>query len=491
MSRRFSFFALFFLLCFSSHLTAENKKGGDNKKSVGHEIIFHIKDTKDSLVFLAIHHRDNHYLKDTAFRIAPGKYVSKGDKPLDEGLYTLVSQSLKSYLTFIIDNNQFFEYSLDTTNNVMNFSVKNSNENSEMLRFQQKSTEAGQRARSYQDKIKAFEGEGMVDSVDYYKEKSKALNEEMTAFINELIEKNPNYLFSKLQKAYINIEIPDPPINEDGSIDQNFQRTYYLTHYWDNVDLSDHRFVYLPVLESKYNEYFHKMLQYQHVDTIAHYVDLFLERAAPDSFMFKYFVDRLTYDYQVTKVIGQDAVFNYIVKNYHLKGKTPWVDEDLMKKYKKRIDEMDPLMLGKKCPELTMPDTSGNVWRSTYEFPEKYMIIWFFDPTCSKCKKESAKLKTLYDSLERAGTRNFEVYAVGNDSDVERWKKYVKDNKYPWINVGGNTANMDYVKFFNVIANPSMFVLNKNREFILNKQIEIENLPLFFEEYERSQEDKK
>ena len=48
--------------------------------------------------------------------------------------------------------------------------------------------------------------------------------------------------------------------------------------------------------------------------------------------------------------------------------------------------------------------------------------------------------------------RNFEVYAIGNDSDIDRWKKYVKENNYPWINVGGNKGNLDYLEYFNIMS---------------------------------------
>lgn len=490
MNRKFLFVLSFIVLFISNDIVAQKKKKETAPQEYAHYLTFHVKDSQDSLIYLAIHHKDNLYLKDTAWRTAPGVFVSKGSNRLDDGLYTLASQEKKSLLSFILDNNQHFDYFLDTLGNVNTFRVENSDENSEMLRFQKKTVEASHSARSFQEKIKSFEEAGMVDSADLYKEKFKTLNEEMNTFINDLIDKNPTYLFSKMQKAFQTIEVPDPPVNEDGSIDPNFQPVYYKTHYWDNVDLSDARFVYLPVLENKYNEYFHKILLYQHVDTIIRYVDLFLEKVSTDTVMFRYFTDRLTYDYQVSKIIGQDAVFVYIVKNYHLKGRTPWVDEDLMRKYKKRVDELDPLQIGKKAPSFGMPDMTGTNWRSTDEFPDKYMVLWFYDPTCGKCKKETAKLKVLYDSLEMAGTRNFEVFGVGNDSDIERWKKYVTDNQLPWINVGGNTATIDYIKFFGIVANPSMFILNKEREFILNKNIDVDDIPVFLEEYERIKEKK-
>ncbi|MDL2326776.1 DUF5106 domain-containing protein [Bacteroidales bacterium OttesenSCG-928-A14] len=438
MNKKVSFVLLLVVFMASSSVVAQNKKkNNNNSETKGHEIIFHVSDSQDSLLYLAIHHKDNLYLKDTAFRVAQGKFVAQGAEPLDEGLYTLASQNNQSYLNLIIDNTQHFEYFLDTTGNVQDFSVKNSDENSEMLRFQQKSVEASKLARSYHEKIKSLEEQKMTDSIDYYREKQKVLNEEMIQFIDNLIAKNPTYLFSKMQKAFQAIDVPDAPLNEDGTPDQMWQIIYYRTHYWDNVDLGDRRFVYLPVLESKYQEYFHRILQQQEVDTIIRYVDMFLEKAAADTFMFRYLLDRLVHDYQVSNIIGQDAVFVYLVNNYHLKGKTPWIDEDLLRKYGKRAADLEKVQIGKKCPALSMPDTTGVIWRSTSEEPDKYMVIWFYDPTCGKCKKQSAELKVIYDSLELAGTRNFEVYGIGNDSDVERWKRYVRESQFNWINVGG------------------------------------------------------
>jgi hypothetical protein len=79
----------------------------------------------------------------------------------------------------------------------------------------------------------------------------------MTAFIEELIAKNPDYLFSKMQKSYQNIDVPEFK-KEDGTIDYQAQAYYYRLHYWDNFDLGDHRFIYIPSFEPKLKDYFLK-----------------------------------------------------------------------------------------------------------------------------------------------------------------------------------------------------------------------------------------
>lgn len=71
--------------------------------------------------------------------------------------------------------------------------------------------------------------------------------------------------------------------------------------------------------------------------------------------------------------------------------------------------------------------------------------------------------------------------------------KYVKENNYPWTQVGGNKGNIDYLDYFGIyeIGNPAMYILNSKHEIILNKRIDMFNLPQFLEEYEKLQESKK
>ena len=167
----------------------------------GHELIFNIKDSKDTLVYLVIHYNDKLILKDSMKPAGKCKFVFKGPDRYDDGMYSLVSMDKKLYLNFILDNNQHFEYSLDTTMNVDNMTVKNSPENAEMLRFQKKSAKASKAADEWSKKYKDFEAVGNADSANYYKEKLANNNKEMTDFINDLIDRNPDFLFSKMQKS--------------------------------------------------------------------------------------------------------------------------------------------------------------------------------------------------------------------------------------------------------------------------------------------------
>lgn len=491
-----SFSFIFIFLIFGSPVNScfAQKKAGKTQPKAGHEIIFNIKGSQDKLVYLVIHYKERLILKDSAAPETgkPGRFVFRDTNRYDDGMYSIVSEKKKLYLNFIIDRNQFFSYNLDTTGDVKHFSVINSPENEEMLRFQRKTTSSQIMAGKWAEKRSSFDTAGQKDSADFYQQKLIALNDTMLKFIDDLIDRHPDFLFSKMQKSYKNIDVPEFK-KPDSTIDKEAQMYYYTVHYWDNVDLTDHRFIFLPSFEPKLKDYFTKLLYYQESDTINKYVDMILAKAAPDTLMYRYLVDWISYQFETSKVIGHDAVFVHIAKTNQLAGKCYWLDEDVIAKYRKVIGRREPLLIGKIAPELIIPDTSlsENVlqWKSSYNIDKPYTILWFVDPDCPTCKKETNNLRTLYDSLQRIGKRNFEVYSVGNDSDVARWVKYVRDNKYPWICVGGNKGNIDYLEYFNIYetGNPTMFILNSKHEIILNKRIDMFQIPQFLNEYEKIQ----
>lgn len=453
------------------------------------DIVFNVAGAPDTSLCLTIMYNGKYIIKDTAERVSPGVFRCRSEQPLQEGFYTLVSNNAKPYMSFIMSANQRFTASMDTTGSVNAISFKNSPENDEMLRFQRKASEGQKQLVAYRKQQAA--NKDNQDSIDFYTAKIKELNAEMQDFIGDLIARNPNYLFSKMQRVGREIPLPDPDTNN-----AEFLPAYYRQHYWDNIDLSDSRLIFTPVFEPKMKEYFGKVLQYQDVDTINKYVDMVLARTESDSLMYRYCIDWLARYYETSKYIGYDGVFVHIVKNNHLQGKCTWIDETLLKKYAKRVSHIEPLLIGTPAVELIIPDTTQSsdmrTWISSHRLPKEYTILWFFDPDCPKCNKQTALLKQLYDSLETAGTRNFDVYAIGNDSDVARWKKYVKDKKLPWYNVGGNRGNVDYLTIYNIYesGNPSMFIINKRKEIILNRSIEIMAIPEFLKQYEAIQKKK-
>jgi thioredoxin-related protein len=122
--------------------------------------------------------------------------------------------------------------------------------------------------------------------------------------------------------------------------------------------------------------------------------------------------------------------------------------------------------------------------------PKKYRILWFYDHTCPTCKKEAKELKAVYDSLDTIGKLNFDVYAVNRTDDIVKWKKYIVDNEYTWINVGGGKGNVDWKEAYHIHTNPQLYIINQEHTIILNKNITKAMIPKFLEEYEKIEAEK-
>jgi hypothetical protein len=238
------------------------------------------------------------------------------------------------------------------------------------------------------------------------------------------------------------------------------------------------------------NYYFFGILYHQDADTITRYAHLVLDRVVKDSTMLRYFLDFITPNYErSTKNIGWDQVYVNLVRDYYLAGHCPWASKADLYSKKQSIDFLSQSLIGAMGQELLMADTNQSPdpkdWISSHAFPQKYVILWFWDPDCNHCKKQTAELKTLYDSLSNAGNKIFEVYAVGYESDVPKWLNYVRQHKLPFVNVGGSNVNIDYQEAYNVHGAPTMIILNADRRIIMNKTLPSKSLLPFIEQYER------
>jgi peroxiredoxin len=220
-------------------------------------------------------------------------------------------------------------------------------------------------------------------------------------------------------------------------------------------------------------------------------MDMMLAKTYPDSLMYRYLFGFLSTEFESSKMIDHDAIFVHLAKNNPLAGKCTWMDEDLIKQYKMRVEDLEPMLIGNKSVEMVLPDTSQTdntkKWYSSYNMPKKYRILWFYDHSCPTCQKEAKEMKAVYDSLENIGKLNFDVYAVNRTDDIAKWKKYIEDNEYTWINVGGAKGNIEWKEAYHITSNPQFYIINQDKIIILNRDIPKNMIPTFLEGYERAE----
>ena len=439
----------------------------------------------DSVLYIGQHFRDQFIVMDSAkvsCRNSKGvldSYRFTGNHKWETGIYALFQrEAKKSIIDFTIDGSQRFTIYLTAQYEVIDPQrhIVGSAANQVMFTCINKENEAKRRVRDIDQRKKSTD----IKVKEEAEQDMKLLTNEMREFENSYFETNKQYRYIQLAKMMSGPEVPE----EVGD-----KTAYYLEHYWDDVELTDHSLLFTPDLYNKMNYYFFGALYRADKDTICKYADNILHKIENDTSMLRYFMDYIMPRYyRSTKNIGWDAVWCYLVRQYYLTGKCSWVLPSELTNKQQTLEHLEKSLIGARGAELWMADTNQSAdpkdWISSHRFPQKYVILWFWDPDCHHCQEQTETLKELYDSLSSAGNKVFEVYAVGYESDVEKWKRYVREHRLPFVNVGGSNVNIDYQEAYNVHGAPTMIILNEERRIIMNKVLPTKSILPFLKRYE-------
>ena len=440
---------------------------------------FKLDGTSDTMLYIAQHYRDEIKLVDSA-RLTSGQYVFKGKRTWGKGIYALVRQDRKSQVgDFAIDDSRKFTISGDNKLTPASVKVQGCPSNQQMFTYMATVQQAQKDIKEIRERKKDAATKEKAEAEE------DALIERMKTY--EAEARKSDNIFMRLVVACENPDVDDSIENP---------AYYYRTHYWDqlfdNHPTMSAELLYSPQLFNKMNYFFFGILYHADSDTIIKELDRLMARIGDDTAMARFVMQFIEPKYyRSTKNIGWDAVWCHIASEYYLKGRCPWAKESEIYLTRKNYNRIRQSIIGAHGQELWMADTnqSNNPddWISSHRFPEKYVILWFWDPDCHHCQEQSEQLKALYDSLLTAPDRRFEIYAVGYESDVPKWKKYVKEHNFRWINVGGPNVNIDYQEAYNVHSAPTMIILNERRDIIMNKVLPAKNLLQFLDNYEKRQ----
>ena len=171
-------------------------------------------------------------------------------------------------------------------------------------------------------------------------------------------------------------------------------------------------------------------------------------------------------------IMGYDAVFVHMVEKYYMTNQAFWVSPANIEKIKNRALQLKGLLLGNKIPNLTAQDTS-NVYQSLYNVKAKYTVLFFWDPSCGHCQKETPLLKALYDSLKYKG---LEVFAFCTVPDIKAWKKFIIDHKLNWINVMDMQNVTGFHGTYDISTTPIIYLLDENKKILAKGSLTMDQL---------------
>lgn len=463
----------FLLLTVISYLgLAQNKEN--------YKIEIKIKGSQDSVLYLANYYGDKTYLADTAFVKGKGTFVFQKNEELEGGLYIVVNQEKKSLFEFLVSDSRDMKFETQAPDFVSEMKIQNSPENDLFYQYLTFSGQLYEKIKPLNEAVKRLGPD--ADSSKIVREEIKVVNKEMTDYKENFIKNHSETFLASFFGLMKEPAIPDTLITlPDGSKDSAYPYRYYKSHYWDAVNLQDNRLVRTPVFYKKLDTYFDQVIG-KDADTIIVEIDRLLAKMDDIGELYKFSLWHLTIKFDESQIMGHDAILVHLSDQYYSKGKAAWLNEAVIKNIMDEADKRRGTLIGNLAPNLIMQDTNFKPV-SLHALTNKYTILYFWDPECGHCKKETPHLVEFYDKY--AKQFDLEVYSVCADTNMAKMKKYVKEKKMSFINVNGPRAyTTDYHDLYNIFSTPVLIVLDKNKK-IIAKRLASDQLAEFLENYEK------
>lgn len=462
MNYRFGLSLLFALYIIAGKVSAE-----DN----AYQIKVKVNKFQGDVAYIGYPYGDKKYLADTA-EVINGEFIFQGEKPLDGGLYFIYSPAPHSLYFDLIVAESNFSLETDTTDIVANMKFSGSRENQIFFDFQRFMRDMQKKGGELNEKLKATSDEAEKTKLE---KELKMMDSEVKSYRNNILENQSETFAATFIKSTIPVEVPESPKNNEGEeLDPNFRYKYYKTHYFDNINFSDKKILRTPNFYSKVDEYLEKITP-KHPDSIIVSAHTIIEKAKANEDVFRYCVQTLTYKYETSNIMGMDAVFVDLAENYYMSGDAFWADDETIEKITDRVQRMKPNLIGKSAPMMLLLDTAMRPVNA-HNIKADYTVLYFFDPDCGHCKKKTPVLRDLYN--DKLKDQNVAVIATNIKKDVDKWKKYIKEQDLNFVNLADPNMRSNFRYEFNIETTPQLFILDQDKK-IIAKKLDVEQIEEF------------
>ena len=470
---------LLFLLGFGTSIMAAEK---------GYKVTVKLTGSADTALLLAHYYGTKQYLDDTAYLNKQGFFVFEGPEKLKDGMYILAGQNKSKYFDFFLTDNQHIDFSCNPSDVVNTMQVKGSDDNKAFYAYIKYLGSKQVEIEPLNKWIRA--NPNRKDSMELVKAQIEAIDKEAKAYIKNFFTTNPTFLSANFVKASNEPEYLQYITSPEGVVDSSKIYQTYKAHYFDNFTFSDHRLIYTPVFAQKVDFYFDKLVVPVR-DSLEADIDRVMNMAAVSNEMQTYMAWFLSLKYETSQVMGHDALFVYIVRKYLDSGKVAWQYPEVKENILKRVNTLEPLLLGKPAPNLILLDTM-NVAHSLIATKARYTLVFFWESNCGHCNQEMPKVLKFYEDFHKR--YELEIFGVSTDTSMVKWKNYIRKNDMKWVNVNGHLSlSGNYHTAYDIRSTPIMYLLDEDKK-ILTKFLltdEISNVILKREEaLEKSRKEK-
>ncbi len=411
--------------------------------------------------------------------IKTGEFTFKGEAPLPQGIYIIVLPE-KGYFEFVVNEDQYFSFTTDTSDFIKNMKIKDHDENEVFYNHLQRTT-----PKQIKLKVQGDEFNTLEDSTTAEARKLRSeiivLSKEVGDIRTELKTKYKGYFITQVLTAMDEVAVPKMEEIEDAEARKRARFVYYREHFMDNMDLSHPGMVRTPVLKTKIEKY--KTLYVEQADSLIVMADKMIGMVGENNHdMYKYLVNHYTKMAEKTKVMCMSKFKWHMYKKYYLNDpRTDWLDSAAIKKVERYEYMMRYNHCGDIAQDLCMTDTN-DVKHCISDIPNKYTVVVFWSATCGHCKKTIPKLSELYKRIK--DEYDFEVYSVHIDKEEKKWKEFIKKHDFEWLDVNDPKDVNKFRIRYNVYSTPTFYLLDENKK-IIGKRFDVDLLEKILKDLEK------
>src|SRR4030095_7054107 len=213
-------------------------------------------------------------------------------------------------------------------------------------------------------------------------------------------------------------------------------------------------------------------------DSVIKEMDWMLGYASINEEMNRFLLLKFVNRYLNQKYMWEDAVFVHLFEKYFASKEYSWLTVQGRKTISDRAYSLMSNIMGKAAENISLPDSSGKIV-SLYEQQASYIVVCFWDPTCSHCKEILPKLDSFYQAKwKKVGLK---VYSVAKETDGTKkdWLGFIKDHHLrEWTNVYyskiDDKARIEagipgYSQLYDVQSFPTLYLLDKDKHIVAKK----------------------
>ena len=421
------------------------------------EIHLQVDGLQGGMAYLVGIFADQQFGIDSAAVDANGKMVFKRDEPYKPG-FVFAWLPNRTSVQMLIDADQTFNMRTNAGAIVQQMVVSGSIDNELLYKHLKEQA-------STQPQIDALNQQlqGLVEGTPDYntiKTQRDQLLDARKAMLQADFKAHPGIFYTKFKSAGQNPDLVEAKL-PDGTIDKNHQVYMYRTQFWDNVDFSDERLLYTPVLANKLKRYINELTA-QHPDSIIKSAKYVVDRSLANPETFKYFANwiALNYEPEKTTLMDPEAVHVFMVQNYFTNERAFWADSLEVYALQKRAGEMAGSLLNQTGLDVVANDQNGNP-PSIYGQDAPYVIVFMFNPDCDHCQEEAPQLTPFYNQWKN----QVDIFTIALDTNEQEWKQFLAQYNIPGTHVYDPTNKAIYGKYF-VDNTPEIYVLDPDRTII-------------------------